>query len=216
MRIDIFTTANSWMNRHNTRFLAYLRSHGHDAAIVSSLDQIHDGDVMFCLGCWELIPPSHLSRHKHNLGVHASDLPHGKGWSPCSWQILEGKNSIPISLFEVQNKVDSGAIYLQRHLELTGDELLDEWQDKLGEKIIDMSIEMIDRYDSLIASGRQQEGIESFYARRTPNDSRLDIAKSIDEQFNLLRIVDNELYPAFFEKNGVRYVLQIAKSKSLS
>ena len=37
------------------------------------------------------------------------------------------------------------------------------------------------------------------------------INKTIKEQFNLLRIVDNNYYPAFFEYNGYRYKIQINK-----
>jgi len=43
----------------------------------------------------------------------------------------------------------------------------------------------------------------------TLNDSRLDIDRSIKEQFNLLRVVGNEEYPAFFEINGHKYLLKI-------
>ena len=53
----------------------------------------------------------------------------------------------------------------------------------------------------------------TFYRKRTPSDSCLDINKSINEQFNLLRVVDNERYPAFFKKNNIKYVVKIYKEK---
>jgi methionyl-tRNA formyltransferase len=37
----------------------------------------------------------------------------------------------------------------------------------------------------------------------------LDPQKSLAEQFNILRVVDNDRYPAFFEWNGRRYNLKI-------
>ena len=40
------------------------------------------------------------------------------------------------------------------------------------------------------------------------------MSKSIDEQFNLLRVCDNERYPAFFYKDGVKYILKINKEKN--
>ena len=43
------------------------------------------------------------------------------------------------------------------------------------------------------------------------DDSELDINKSINSQFNLLRICDNKRYPAFFRKHGFTYKLQIEK-----
>jgi len=58
-----------------------------------------------------------------------------------------------------------------------------------------------------------QSGVESFYPKRTPKDSNLDINKTIKEQFNLLRIVNNEEFPAFFEIDGHRYALKIELDK---
>jgi sialic acid synthase SpsE len=45
----------------------------------------------------------------------------------------------------------------------------------------------------------------------TADTMTLDIDKTIQEQFNLLRIVDNEKYPAFFDFADHRYVLRIEK-----
>ena len=45
---------------------------------------------------------------------------------------------------------------------------------------------------------RAQVGKSEFYSKRTPKDSELDINKSIKDQFNLLRICNNEQFPAFF------------------
>ena len=57
--------------------------------------------------------------------------------------------------------------------------------------------------------GESQRGEETFYKKRTPKDSELDINKTIKEQFNLLRIVDNEKYPAFFKFKNKIYTLKI-------
>ncbi len=58
-------------------------------------------------------------------------------------------------------------------------------------------------------TGIPQNGDETFFPRRKYKDSELDINKSILEQFNLLRIVDNERYPAFFYINETKYILKI-------
>ena len=56
-----------------------------------------------------------------------------------------------------------------------------------------------------------QTGDESFYPRRKPDDSRLDPSRTLADQFHLLRVVDNERYPAFFESCGSLYTLRIRK-----
>ncbi|MPN54231.1 hypothetical protein SDC9_201901 [bioreactor metagenome] len=61
--------------------------------------------------------------------------------------------------------------------------------------------------------GLEQEGEESYYRLRTPQDSELDINKSLNDQFNLMRIADNEAYPLFFWKNNQKYILKIFKAE---
>ena len=43
-----------------------------------------------------------------------------------------------------------------------------------------------------------QVGKGSFNKKRGPESSELNINKTIKEQFNHLRINDNEIYPSFF------------------
>ena len=59
----------------------------------------------------------------NTLVVHESELPKGHGWAPMTWQILEGKKQIPVTLLEAQNAVDSGQVYLREYIELKGTEL---------------------------------------------------------------------------------------------
>ena len=44
-------------------------------------------------------------------------------------------------------------------------------------------------------------------------DSELDIKKSIEENFNLLRIGNNEKWPSFFNYKGKKYIIKIYEEK---
>ena len=68
---------------------------------------------------------------------------------------------------------------------------------------------MEDLIDNNHQCRRKQEGVPSYYAKRTPKDSELNINKSIKDQINLLRTVDNDNYPAFFRYKGMKYILEI-------
>ena len=127
-------------------------------------------------------------------------------------QILGGSSEIPVTLFEAKEAVDSGDIYLQHILKYNGTELIDELREKLAVCIIEMIKHFVETYPGILKIGKPQTGKDSFYKKRHPQDSRIDPQKTIAEQFNLLRIVDNERYPAFFEWQGERYVLRIEKS----
>ena len=74
-----------------------------------------------------------------------------------------------------------------------------------------LCLRFVNDYKALIPV--KQEGAPSWYARRRAADSRLNIDKSVRDQFNLLRIVDNERYPAYFEIDGQVYTLQIFKAR---
>ena len=57
----------------------------------------------------------------------------------------------------------------------------------------------------------QSEEPPTYYRKRTPEDSRLDPDKSIAEQFDLLRVADEERYPAFMDYRGHRYKIVMTK-----
>ncbi len=207
MKIAILTSKNQW-------FIPYAKQLSRkiaNAKLFFDDQEIEDSfDILFILSYHKIIKQNTLKKNRHNIVVHASDLPKGKGWAPMFWQILEGKNEIPFTMFEATEGVDSGDIYMKAVLKLTGYELNEELRKKQAEHIIQMCLEFIENYDRY-KNPVPQKGEESFYPKRNPEDSRLDINKTIQEQFNLLRIADNEAYPAFFEIDGHRYILKIEK-----
>lgn len=209
MKISVVVDSeNSWFVEYAKELCRRLEDQ-HEVKLVIGVNQINSGDIAFFLSITSICPPEILNLNKNNIVIHASDLPKGKGWSPMPWQIIEGKNEITLTLFEAAEKVDSGDIYIKDSVMYEGHELLDELQAKLSAKIIDMAVKYVKGYDRMI--GTKQAGKETYYKKRTPKHSELDIYKTIHEQFNLLRTVDNDRYPAFFYKDGIKYVLSIEK-----
>ena len=197
----------SWFTPYGEELGVRLRERGHKVASVADPKMLPEGDIAFFLSCEQIIKKDLRDRNTHNIVVHASALPQGKGWSPTTWKVLEGKNEIPLTLFEAVDKVDAGSVYATSTIKLEGHELLDEVREKEGKAIVELALTFVDQYPNV--TGIPQEGEESFYERRTPKDSELDPQKTIVEQFNLLRVVDNERYPAFFVHKGHRYILKI-------
>lgn len=201
---------NSWLVPYAKK-LVDLLSKSHECFFIQHEKEITKGDILILLACEKKISQSLLSLHTNNFVVHESDLPKGKGWSPLTWQILEGHPEIVISLFEAADKIDAGNIYSKKRMKFKGDELLDELRDIQGNATIDIVMDVIQKYPN--SKGAEQLGESTYYPKRTSLNSELDMNKSIDEQFNLLRVVDNDRYPAFFIKNGIKYILKINKAK---
>lgn len=187
------------------------KSKGHEVSLINDKSELFGGDLFFLVSCGQLIKEKERLNFKQTLVLHASDLPKSRGWSPHIWNILEGNNKITVSLFECKDLVDSGKIWLKESFQLDGHELLNEINEKLFTvqcSLMDKAIEGFSTIDP-----QEQVGKNDVYHRiRTPEDSRIDLEKSIKDQFNLLRVVDSDRYPAFFEHLGYRYEIKITKA----
>lgn len=202
---------DSWIIPYAELLIVRLSNSEHKVSLKFKHDDISKGDILCLLSCEKKFKNLYLNNH--NIVVHESDLPKGKGWSPLTWQVLEGKNEIPITLFEAAENIDSGLIYLKRIVKLDGTELLNELRIKQGQATIDLIEEFIERYPNNV--GKKQEGESTYYKRRELKDSELDINKSIIENFNILRVSDTERYPAYFLYKNCKYILKIVKLESI-
>ena len=199
---------NSWIIPYVIKLKNDIISkYNYEVILISEQDDVKKGNILFLLSCEKIF--NKLDLNDYNLVVHESNLPEGKGWSPLTWQVLEGKNRIPITLFEAVEKVDSGRIYLQSFIELTGKELQTEIKNLQGKMTIDLILKFLENVDHI--KGQDQEGDSSYYRKRSPKDSELDINRSIKNQFNLLRVCDNERYPAFFKIHNEKFIIKIFK-----
>jgi UDP-2,4-diacetamido-2,4,6-trideoxy-beta-L-altropyranose hydrolase len=209
LRITLLSDADSWLGPWVAELAETFSRAGHSVRRLHRTAELGDGDIAFFLSLSRIVPRDLLRCHAHNLVVHESALPHGRGWSPLTWQVLEGRNEIPVTLFEAGDGVDDGAIYAQRVIPLRGDELIDELRAAQAAATCELCQDFVARYPFVCAEGVPQSGTPTFYPRRRPADSRLDPHRTIADQFNLLRVCDPERYPAYFEHAGRRFAVHV-------
>lgn len=198
---------------HLKRWNSEMSFKGHSIRLDHRKSELKGGDVLFLVSCGELIEISVRQKYKATLVLHASDLPQGRGWSPYIWSILAGASRITVSLIEASEPVDSGAIWLKSQFLLEGHELLPEINAKLFEAELALMTKAVDQFET-IRPIPQLGNSGSYMVKRSPEDSRLDPEKSIADQFDLLRVVDTERFPAFFNYRGCRYLIRIEKDKN--
>ena len=172
-------------------------------------DEVLDFDIVFLLGYTKILSNQFLQCNKLTLVVHESDLPKGKGFAPIQWQLLEGQSEIKVSLIEATDNVDSGDIFLQSIITFDGTELYEEIREKQAIATINIISEFLKLYPNITRT--KQVGNETFYPKRKSADGELDISKTLQENFNLLRVGNNDAWPSFFYFKGVKYVLKISK-----
>lgn len=203
---------------------------GHRVRLEISVAALGTGDILFLVSCSAIISTEIKRNFKAVLVLHASDLPQGRGWSPHIWSILAGKHDITVCLLEASEPVDSGDIWLKKSFRLEGHELLDEINEALFSVELALMTEAVEAFHN-ISPEKQLEAVNlksenssikntsinqpcvstPTLRKRKADDSCLDIDQSIRQQFNLLRVVDSERYPAYVDHLGQRYKITIEK-----
>ena len=131
-KILVLSDVRSWINPTVELLISHWEESGHEIFWAHEIKDAPVADFCFCLSFSKILPKEIRNHFRHTLVVHASDLPSGKWWSPLTWQILEGKDRIPVTLFEAQDSIDSGPIYAQRTISFEGYELIDPLREKLA------------------------------------------------------------------------------------
>ncbi len=181
----------------------------YEISIFKSSRDLKGGDFLFLISCNEIIKENITNLYNHTLVIHASDLPDGRGWSPLSWQILEGKEKIKLSLIEANQKVDSGRIWLQKEMTISNDMIFEEINKILFESEIYLINQALENSHNIEPYQQEiRDGLKT-YKKRKPEDSKLDINKDIKSQFDLMRIADPNRYPAFFIIHGRKYKIKL-------
>lgn len=207
--VSIIVDPPGWFTPFAKDLAVRLEMNGFPVNIFDSQESVTAGCIAFYLSCTGITPPERLELHNWNIVVHASDLPQGRGFSPLVWQILEGKNIIPVKMIIMEEAVDTGDIVMERKIEFKGHELSYEMREILGQTIVEMCFDFVN--NSTKPDMKPQQGNSTWYRRRNLSDSQLDPKKTIEEQFNLLRVVDNQAYPAFFNHLGHRYTIMVKR-----
>ncbi|MFL2805387.1 MAG: formyltransferase family protein [Paracoccaceae bacterium] len=211
MRIEILNTD------HGHPINPYLRRLGrkleleHSVSIVRSQREVTNGDFLFLVSCNEILGSDVFKNFKHAMVLHASDLPKGRGWSPHIWEILNGAEQITVSLLDAAAAVDCGDIYKKITIDIPKSALWDEINDLLFVaeiQLIEFAIENCDNLQKFV----QDLNVEAtFYPKRNPKDSEIDPNKSINEQFDLIRVCDPNRFPALFHHRGKSYKIILEK-----
>jgi methionyl-tRNA formyltransferase len=152
---------------------------------------------------WSHIISAEIYETYECVMFHMTDLPYGRGGSPLQNLIARGHTETKLTAFKCVKEIDAGPIYLQRDLSLAGA----AWEiyDRASDLIEDMIAEIV--ATNMIPV--PQDGVPTFFKRRTPEQSKLDGRLSdrctSKDIYDHIRMLDAPSYPhAFIEGNGIR------------
>ncbi|MGQ3210412.1 MAG: formyltransferase family protein [Shinella sp.] len=191
-----------WMSQNATE---------NEISIARKKSELQGGDILFLISCNEILKQEDLDRYGKALVLHASDLPLGRGWSPHIWQIVDGATEITMSLLEAAEKVDRGDIWMKLKVQVPRGALWNEINHLLFKAELQLMDFAVKAYHTVRPEPQSASITPTYYPKRTPADSRLDPTKSLEEQFDLIRVCDPERFPAFFELHGHTYVIKLER-----
>ena len=211
-KINLLLSRSSWLYSYRHQLKHILRKKNNTVKIICDHKSISKADISFVLSYYKIIPTRFLIKSKMNLVIHESDLPLGRGFAPLTWQILNGRNKIIFSLLNINSSSkipDSGNILLKSKIKLRGDELIDE----IRNLTVNLYKKMINKFFGfkIDFKGKKQNGQATYFKRRRLKDSKIKVNQNIKKIFNLLRVVDNTKYPAFFSYKNNKYFLRVSK-----
>lgn len=135
-----------------------------------------DLDWLFIIGWSQIAGPEVLrSTRQGVLGMHPTLLPEGRGRASIPWAILKDLSQTGVTLFKLDDGVDTGPIVAQQVVLIDRDENASSLYTKVTDAHVAL---MLDAWPHLQASEvalrNQDESLASVWPGRRPEDGRFD------------------------------------------
>ncbi len=180
------------------------------------LKTIRDRDIdwLFVVGWSQLVRKAVLGAPKRGvLGIHPTLLPEGRGRAPIPWAILKGLEKTGVTLFKIDEGVDSGPIISQKVIVIDPRETASTLYSKVEEKHRELIRTCLPYLESdSIALQDQDEGKATYWPARKPEDGEIKTDMTVEEVDRLVRAVTKP-YPGAFFKHPELGVLRIWRGK---
>jgi len=112
-------------------------------------------------------------------GLHASLLPDYSGGAPLVWAMINGEKKTGITLFQMDDGVDSGAIAGQLEEEIREDDTIATLYSRIEERGLELIEEVIPQLvDGSLALIEQDEALRRVVPQRGPEDGLIDWRQS--------------------------------------
>lgn len=123
------------------------------------------------------------------FNLHASLLPNYRGAAPINWAIINGETKTGVTTFFIDDKIDTGAMILNKEIAITENENAGALHDKLmvlGSEAVVETLALINKGDVVTTIQQETPEIKTAYKLNREN-CKIDWTKSVTEIHNLIR-----------------------------
>ena len=143
------------------------------------------------------------------INLHASKLPFYRGAAPLNWALINGEREIGLSIYQVDEGIDTGPIYAQRTFEVKEDDTIKNVLDKTLEIYPLLLIEVCDGIEKGSLKPIPQDLEQgTYFTKRHPKDGKLNFENmTASEIHNKVRALTHPYPGAFFVFEGKKYFI---------
>ena len=150
------------------------------------------------------------------FNLHASLLPNYRGAAPINWAIINGETKTGVTTFFIDDKIDTGAMVLNKEIGISPNENAGELHDRLmliGSEAVVETLALIEKGN--VSTTIQPDNLEIKTAYKLNKENcKIDWTKSATEIHNLIRGLSP--YPSawcIFKDNGQEWNVKIYEAK---
>ncbi|MDJ0712937.1 MAG: formyltransferase family protein [Prochloraceae cyanobacterium] len=213
-KLDLVITLKDEMARSKSGRIyvdSFCTQHGIDVLKIRSINDAEaiqvirerEIDWLFIIGWSQIAKPEVLQAAKRGvLGMHPTLLPVGRGRASIPWAILKGLPETGVTLFQLDEGVDTGLILDREILPIAPDETATSLYKRVAvahQKLISrIWPELIHNQINPIP---QDSSKASKWPARTPEDGRIRLNMTVEEVDRLVRATTHP-YPGAFWQDG--------------
>ena len=178
----------------------------------ASLDTINEfkelnSDIAVVMGYGILLPKSILNIPVHgSINIHVSLLPRWRGAAPIEHAILNGDSVTGVSIFQLEEKLDSGPIIAAQEIDIDENISKEDLIIQLNALGTSLLIKILpDFLDKKITLQKQDENKVSYAEKITPKHRKINFNNEVNTVYNQIR--------AFAPKPSAWFVLNNKRIK---
>ncbi|TWT46162.1 Methionyl-tRNA formyltransferase [Phycisphaerae bacterium RAS1] len=138
--------------------------------------QLAATDLAVVAAFGQKLGPDILAAPRHGcVNIHGSLLPRYRGAAPYQWAIINGDAETGVTIFQINQKWDAGAIWARRATPIGETETADELHDRLALLGAELIVETVSQIERGTATPQPQNAAEATRAPKlSKSDGRID------------------------------------------
>ena len=158
---------------------------------------LKDSDLLITIGFGRLLSEKTLATPKFGgINLHFSLLPKWRGAAPVQRCLEAGEEITGVTVFQMDNGMDTGDIWVQREFKVPDNFYSHELFDSLADIGADAVIETLEKIESGVHA-KKQEGSSSLAAKISSEELKVDWSKSAATIRNKIRGLGPATYSTF-------------------